>query len=246
MLRKLFWVTSVAFVILSIWLIGCSDNSFVSSSSSISENAPATIYVPLEQGWRINYTTVEPSSEYYSVEITDPVSIDGNPGYTIRQVNNITNEISYSYMYSDGDAIYESYSTNQPGEKILEAPFVIGHSWDRFGESTYSDIDDPNSNGYDDNGNDYPPVDSGSYLKTLPGSEYTVMSIVNKETVETLDGTSYSNCLKIEWQTGINTYSYFWYAAGIGLVKYQSTSDDLSSSTNGVLSIITDYQKVEY
>ncbi|MEE9442926.1 MAG: hypothetical protein V3V99_09695 [candidate division Zixibacteria bacterium] len=242
-LRKLFRMTLIAIVALSIWLVGCSDNSFVSSTSSVSENAPATVYVPLEQGWRINYATVEPSTEYYSVEVTEPISINGNPGYTIRHVNSTTNELWYSYMYSKDNAIYESFSTNQSGEKILEAPFVIGHSWSRIEESNSSDNND---SGYDwGDGGDDPPDEYGEFNKTL-GSEYTMMTIVGKETIATLDGTSYGNCLKVEWPTGENSYAHFWYAAGIGLVKYESVSDALSSNTNKILSIITDYQKVEY
>ncbi|MFH1701470.1 MAG: hypothetical protein ABIE07_12900 [Candidatus Zixiibacteriota bacterium] len=244
LLRKLLWMTSIAVIALSIWFVGCSDNSFISSTSSISENAPATVYVQMEQGWRINYATVEPSTEYFSIEVTDPVSINGNPGFTIRHVNNTTNELWYTYMYSDGNAIFESSSTNQRGDKILESPFVIGHSWNRIEDNGSSGTNDPNIYGDNDGGN--PPDGYGYFNKTLPGSEYTIMTIAGKETVKTLDGKSHGNCLKVERQTGENSYSYFWYAAGIGLVKYENISGSLSSDNNRVLSIITDYQKVEY
>jgi len=82
--------------------------------------------------------------------------------------------------------------------------------------------------------------------KTNPGDAYTTMSIVGYDNVETLNGGSYGNCLKVAWQTGESTYNYYWYAAGIGLVKFMQNCNTLVASDNRTVGLMTDYQMVEY
>lgn len=219
-------------------LSGCSDKSFSTSMTTISDDAPASAYIPLNQGWRINYVQTEPEVAYYDIEITDPASIAGNSGYIVRKTNSTTGDVSYSYRYSADNAVFESYSTTDPGVRLLEGPFTVGHSWNRY-NTTISTGDDNGDTDTSGTGGDI-------QLGSVPGDDYQTMSIVAKESVTALDGHTYGNCVKVSWQIGEYAYNYYWYAAGIGLVKFESVSNALSAGDSDVLTVMSDYSKIEY
>ena len=222
----------------------CSDKTFTSTSTVISDNAKPTTFLPLEPGLRVSYIVSEPESQYYDLEVTNPANIAGNPGYAIRKTDRNTGETEIFYRYTKDNAIFESGSTSYPGVRILESPFVIGNSWDRFdnvtdagtiitGDIIIGDLDD------DD-------ILPGNTLKTIPGDGYSTMSIVGIESVEALNGISYGSCIKVAWQTDEYIYNYYWYAAGIGLVKYEQNCNLLAASDNRTVGVMTDYQVVQY
>lgn len=236
--RKIIWSLLVALAVLSLALMGCSSKKST-ESTIVSSGDPTSVtsYIQLNEGWRVSYTTLEPTVAHFDVEVSDPAVIDGHNGYTIRTTNSTTFEQSYKYLYATNNAIYESYSTNDPGRKILEAPFNIGNSWQVM--DLYDNLDDSISVGDADDGGGLQLVGAGDGV-------YNEMSIVAKESVQALDGQTYANCLKIEWQTGEYSYIYFWYAAGIGLVKTQNVPNSLSASDNNTVTIMSDYQQVTY
>jgi hypothetical protein len=228
-------------------MLGCSDKTFTSTTAAINENASPTAFIPLEQGLRVSYVILEPETEYFDVEVTDPVNVAGHPGYTIRKTNRNTGEIDYSYRYQKGNAIFESGSTNTPGERILESPFVAGNNWDRFDTTTSPPVIIGGGNGDDDEevGKDGDIIPGGSN-KNNPDGSYSSMLIVAVESVETTGGKSYGNCLKVAWQTDESTYNYYWYAAGIGLVKFEYNYNSLAASDNRTIGVMTDFQTVQY
>ena len=248
-LRRLLTPVIIITGMVLIIMAGCSDKIFNHSETVIPANASPSVYIPMEQGWRINYALLEPSTEYFSVEVTDSVSIAGNPGVTVRHINSSTGEITYSYCYEKGNAVFESWSTDNPGVRILESPFVIGHSWDRMDTSTTTTTFPYDSNTTDGGGvidwKDYFET-NGFFLKIIPGEAYNTMSFIGHETVIGLNGVEYGQCLKVAWPLDSLACNYYWYAAGIGLVKFQNTSDRISATDNTFTYLLTDYQKVTY
>ena len=235
--RKLYLIQSCLLFILMLGLGACSDKTFLSSTTSVSETASATVYTPLKSGWRVTYMQTEPENSRYYTEVTAPVTIAGFPGYTVRRTNLLTGDITYSYLYATQTAVYESQSTSNPGVKILESPFLIGHQWERFastsGTAGQSDGDTTDTGG-------------GGVKSSVPGEDYGQMTIVGRETVAAMDGHAYGNCLKVAWQTGEYSYNYYWYAAGIGLIKFESVTNALSASTGEVVSLMADFGQIEY
>lgn len=237
-------LTGVLFVLctgLLLVLSGCSDNTFSSTTTQISEDAPASAYIPLEQGQRISYVQMEPEAANYTVEITDPVTISSKAGFTVRKTNSTTGEISYQYRYAADNAIFETSSLSNPGVRILEGPFVVGHAWDRY-NTTISSGDTDVDTDTTDTGGDPPDIQNTS----VPGDEYQTMRIVAKESIVALDGYTYANCLKVSWRVGEYAYHYYWYAAGIGLVKFESVSNSLAAGDSDILSVMSDYTHIEY
>jgi hypothetical protein len=240
--RKLIWLVLLIPVFLGIAIPGCSDKTFTSDTTAVTQNADPTAFLPLEQGLRVSYAILEPETKYFDLEVTDPVYVAGNPGYTIRKTDRTSGLTEVSYRYMKDNAIFESGSTQYPGVRILESPFTIGHTWDRFDTSSTTtvtgDIVVDNNEVTDDN-----PF---NWYKTIPGDGYNTMTIVGTENVQALNGTVYGGCLKIVWQTDANTYNYYWYSAGIGLIKFEQNYNYLSASTMHLLGVMTDYQKVKY
>ncbi len=243
---RIIWLIVLIPIFLGLLIPGCSDKTFTSTTTAIPQDANPTVFIPLEQGLRVSYVVLEPESQHFDIEVTDPVNIAGNPGFTIRKTDRNTDEIQLSYRYQKDNAIFESGSTSSPGERILESPFLVGNSWDRFDLTTTTNtiIDDFVDEEFEVNDGD--EVDPGDSHKIKPGDDYTTMSIVGVESVESLSGNSFGNCLKVEWQTGESTYNYFWYAAGIGLVKFEQNYNSLAASSDHTIGVITDYQTVKY
>ncbi|MEZ5360640.1 MAG: hypothetical protein R3F48_17640 [Candidatus Zixiibacteriota bacterium] len=219
-------------------LFGCSDNTFSSSTTQVSEDAPASAYVPLNQGWRISYVQMEPEVAYYNIEVTDPVNISGHAGYVIRRTNTSTNQVTYNYRYAADNAVFESYSTADPGVRILDGPFAVGHSWNRYNTTV--------GGGTNDGDTDTTTSGDDPQLGSIPGDDYQTMSIVAIESVAAMDGHTYGNCIKVAWQIGEYAYNYYWYAAGIGLVKFESVTNALAADDSDVLTIMSDYADIQY
>jgi len=226
---------------IGIWS-GCSTKSFSTSSVSIPANSSPAVYLPLTPGLRVDYTITEPQYQHFDLEVTTPTNVDGHSGYVIRKTDRDQNQISYSYRYVKGNAIFESYSTDDPGERILESPFVVGHQWNRFDTTTASD-------GTIDNGQDDANNGKGGgtgFDKDKPGQAYGLMSIVGFEDVQALNGVTYGHCLKVQWQISPTACNYYWYYPSVGLVKYIAGNDLISSWDSQSTAVMTDFRVVEY
>lgn len=245
-------MTQILLAVLAICLIafvGCSEKSFVSHTTEFSQNASPIVYIPLEQGLRVNYVTLEPEVEYYDIEIVNPVTVAGTAGFTFRRTNRASNETTIWYQYNKGVAIFKSSNKSDPGMRILESPFVAGNKWNIYDTSSYSGGGGGSGDGIDDNddiGKDDGLTNFGDYWKVIPDADYSTMQIVGFEMVEALNGTNYGHCLKVQWQTDSLGSNFYWYAAGIGLVKFERTSESIYQRDNNIVTIMTDFQTVEY
>ena len=85
-LGKLIWLLLLIPIFLGIIIPGCSDKTFTSTTTAVSQNADPTAYLPLEQGLRVNYVILEPETRYYDVEVANPVSIAGNLQWRLGKI----------------------------------------------------------------------------------------------------------------------------------------------------------------
>jgi len=245
--RKLFWLCLAMSVCLTgLVMFGCSGKTFVSSSTDVNSETDPAAYIPLDPGLRISYTLIEPEAGFFDVEVTDPVTVAGYSGFALRRTDRLTSGISTFYRYAKGNAIFESGWTSDAGVRILESPFVVGHSWDRYDTSTT--FTDPTDNGSGDEGGDA-GNSGGDFIwdtrKVGTGGLYRTMTIVGTEDVLAMNGSRYGRCLKVAWRAGESTVYYYWYAAGIGLVKFEEVHD-ISNPSAAIVGIMTDYQRVKY
>ncbi len=229
--------------------VGCSEKSFITKTNQVAPTADPVAFIPLNQGLRIEYVDLEPETDHYDIEIVNPVIIAGHSGFTFRRTDRQTNEINTWYQYSNGVAIFQTSSLNDPGMRILESPFVAGNSWNIYDtSSTTTGSGGGNNNDPADDevgkGDDWTTF--GDTWKILPDGEFNTMTIVGFESVEAMNGTSYGNCLKVQWQTDSLSSNFYWYASGIGLIKFESRSESSYQSGNNTVTVMTDFQTVQY
>lgn len=254
-IRKLILPVLLIPAIIAAALLGCSDKTFTSSTTSVAQNAGPTAYMPLEQGLRVSYVLTEPETKHIDIEIADPVVVAGNPGFEVRWIDRTANETSITYRYAKGNSVYESGSLSSPGYRILESPFVTGHNWNRHdtaaatgtgltggGEDEDQQADDETIGG----GKGGITIFGDGFGKIIPGEDFNTMQIVGFEDVHGLNGVVYGNCLKVAWRTDPLRTSYFWYYAGVGMVKFEYGFNTVYSDVNHVIGVVTDYQTVEY
>ncbi len=240
--RIVLWVVILAVSTFIAAMLGCSDRTYTSTSTAVSQDASPTAYIPTEEGWRVSYVLFDAETQNFDLEVTDPVIVAGNPGFTIRRTDRTTDRTITFYRYIKDNAVFESESLSDPGVRILESPFVIGNSWNRYDTSTTAVVIDPGDGEEYDDGDD----GQGGSFKTKPDGAYSTMSIIAVESVEALNGITYGGCLKVAWQTGESIINYYWYAPGIGLVKFEQNVNLLTASTDHPTGLMSDYQLVEY
>lgn len=238
--KRVFLAVTAIILFVAITMPGCSDKTVTTTEVLTNPDSGALTYLPLTDGWRVSYVYLEPQSGQLNIEVADPVVIAGNPGFTVRQYDPNGPYIEVFYRYAKGNAIFESESLQDPGVRILEAPFVVGNSWDRNDTSTTSSV-------ITDLGADTGGTGGGGVtIKGTTGGSYTTMSIVSIEDVLALNDITYGNCIKVAWQTGPSIYNYYWYAPGIGLVKFEQDVDLFNLDAEHTVGLMTDYQQITY
>lgn len=237
--KRVLLAAAAMIIVIALNMPGCSDKTVTTTAVDTNPDSGATVYLPLTDGWRVSYVYLEPQSGQLNIEVADPVTIAGNPGFTVRKYDPNGPYVEQVYRYAKGDAIFESRLLSDPGVRMLEAPFVIGNSWDRNDTSTTNSV-------ITDLGAD--TGDGGGGITYTPKTNvgYTIMSIVSIEDVLALNDIMYGHCIKVAWQTGPSTCNYYWYAPGIGLVKFEEDVDLFNLDAEHTIGVMTDYQKVTY
>ncbi len=252
-LGKFLGLALILSVVIVVMIIGCSDKTFTSESVQIPSSASPTVFLPLKQGLRTSYMTLEPSTSYFDIEVAKPIRVAGRAGFEIKMVNQTSGETTIFYRYEKNNAIFETYEIGNPGYRILQSPFVPGQSWNRFDTSTtgsnnlFDQGDNDQFNGYSyDGGKGGIDIFGNGLFKDKPGLDYSTMRIVGFEDVHTINGQVYGSCLKVAWPNDPLHTSYFWYYAGVGLVKFEHGFNTVNDDDGHVVGVMTGYRVVEY
>ncbi len=233
----------LGFILMAI-VIGCSD----SSVDSYLPDSEALAYFPIQPGTSHDYVLTDNINDNQALQrlsIGDPVYLGGHWSFPWQSFDPVTGQlIEQGYIYADGDAIYY-FTPNSAAEKIIEAPFIAGRTWDRidgltdeqardydysfldtlivgsydkYGLETGDDGGDSGTKDYDDGNAD---ENNPSYSTPLPVDNINTLKIRSTaSSVELANGSTYNNCLLIESHSGSLTNRY-WYAPSVGLVKYE-------------------------
>ena len=239
-----FFTVFLCSVILFGW-IGCSDDTittYISSDDPLDQNLSGpTIYFPLQEGYGTVYdiTYSNGKKEISTFQVGKEVSFVGINAVK-WYVNNATG-LDSSYFQVTNDAILFYESIYSKPEKILELPLEPGHSWTRF---TVTATDD-NQDDFTDIITSYDKdtlTDGNTVNKTYPIEGEVTMVVEKIENLTLKDGTYYSKAIRVANESlYTGKKNYYWFVAGIGLVKYVIGATDLTYPNGDLVSELVDY-----
>lgn len=249
--RKTALLLTILIMVFGATWIGCSDSEeFVTKYDPTNTgdggaiSSEVTYYFPLYEGYKTVYRVIEGDTEY-------PES------FTVgRVVYKTTGTYLPWISYSPGrgaDTGYFQVNTSElfyferigvAAERILALPLTIGATWDRT-TSLSTGGDDVIIIDEQDAGDPIvDTVDYGGYIaKNFPSTGEGTMEVVATESVTLTTGESFSGSVKIVNRNTDGTYNQYWYAPGIGLVKYILGSPSTISLSGTKSAEITSYDR---
>ncbi len=223
--KKLFLGTLICLVMLGLTWIGCSNEP---DSTILYTSAPGVgsvaQFFPLTTGYTTTYNIN--NGDGTSGTMTFKVG-----GKDIINGKSVTEWISYgengldtSWFEMTDSALYYYSSLRSNPEKILELPLTPGNTWARYSQSqndTYdNDYNDIITDYRYDKFSDTTKDNGGTVSKTFPTTGANTMTVEGWEEITLSNGDFYSRAIRVSNKGAAGTTNYYWYVAGVGLVKY--------------------------
>jgi len=224
--RKLLIIGAIALLICALWA-GCSkDNTANLGSRSSTSSSGAGLYFPLNEGYSTTYTVRHSNGNHETVRYEAGREVELGGSTAVEWHSFASNgAVTTSYFRASESAVDHYSGVNDSPQRILELPLEFGHTW-----TVQVSVDDSWGNSYDslitntDTGDKSGPDTSGIYgdgpLFSYPALGSTYLTVDGFEGLQMSNGTYYSSALKVSSSNNFGDESYYWYVAGVGLVKY--------------------------
>ncbi len=216
--------TKVAAIILiiSAFAWGCSGH-FVTASDPVSfSNNDVVQYFPLDESYQSTFelTEVNQASEFIVFKIGKKIPFLEDSA--VQWISIVGNSVDTGFIVISSNSLTIYESSNSGGEKILDIPLTVGKSWSRFSSISAGTEDDftiiiTDNKLTNDSG---VTGDSGVANKSFPTDGSAVMTVDKYESILLSNGDYYSNTVRISNDGSGSTRNYYWFAPGVGLVKY--------------------------
>ena len=230
--------TKVAAIILiiSAFAWGCSGH-FVTASDPVSfSNNDVVQYFPLDESYQSTFelTEVNQASEFIVFKIGKKIPFLEDSA--VQWISIVGNSVDTGFIVISSNSLTIYESSNSGGEKILDIPLTVGKSWSRFSSISAGTEDDftiiiTDNKLTNDSG---VTGDSGVATKTFPTDGSAVMTVDKYESILLSNGDYYSNTVRISNDGSGSTRNYYWFAPGVGLVKYVIGSLDANEPTGNI------------
>ncbi len=213
---------------------GCS-NHFVQAvgPNTFSANE-APSYFPLEEGYQAAYEigTAYGSPEIVSYTVGKDVPFLG--GTATLWIVNDNGHKDTSYFVQNGSALMYYEGKQSVPEIVLDLPLTLGKSWSRF-DTPESQITDTSTTGGGIIIKDSSQSGNGiSFVSSFPVDGLALMTVDKTESVELSNGRYYSGVYRVSNEAGGGTQNYYWYAPGVGMIKYVLGGTNPENPTGGV------------
>ncbi len=236
----------LALTVVALAWVGCSNTDRLVSGPGSAQSSQIANYFPLDEGTTAIFSVTNSGiTEQKSFTVSGDVQI-GN-AHAVRWVISANGSPDTSYFVATDSALYFLETANAEAEKILSLPFEIGNSWPRYynydvtgysngnlGTGTDIGTGGINPFGYKDTS----ATNGGYGAKNYPSEGGNTFSVVGTETISLGALGTFAGTLKIKNVGYGGSTNFYWYAPGVGLVKYQlETNADGSAvpQTEGVL-----------
>ncbi len=239
-------IIGVILLAVIVWL-GCSKSPVSHETSGDISAMSLTSYFPLTSGTNLDFRVIDNST---GDTTRQRYIIGGSIPYSSTQTifTWLSFDVDHpfytdtGYLCLDDDVLYYYDDLYSRPEAILSTPFTVGKTWPRFTTSkgildsgavidinygyNYIKYSDSGLSGGNGGPGDYNPYDGlnpitggGGSFKNFPSSGSNSYEICTIEDITLTSGITYHNCIKVGSENGDYDYNY-WYAPGIGLVKY--------------------------
>lgn len=222
-------------LIISAFAWGCSGH-FVTASDPVSFSGTDVVeYFPLDESYQSTFelTELNRSSQFIIFKVGKKIPFLEDSA--VQWISKIGNSVDTGYVVVTSNSLTIYENSNSDGEKVLDIPLTVGKSWSRY--SSISAGDDDFTIIITDNKltNDTVIVgDSGAATKSFPTDGSSVMTVDRYESIQLSNGDYYSNTVRISNSGGGSTRNYYWFAPGIGLVKYVIGSLDSNEPSGNI------------
>ncbi len=222
LMKKICFFVLTVLIISAVWT-GCSRDEFRGNLNSIGKADGVALYFPLAEGYTTVYSVQYANGEQATVryEAGREVSLGSGEAVEWRTYADGGNT-GTSYFTASSDAVDHYSGNGSTPHRILEAPLSYGHTW--MVEVDVSDgginYDSLSTNTNDKDSTDTIQIDNDGPLLSYPALGSVYLSVAGFEALTLSNGTYYSSALKITSTNQYGDESYYWYVAGVGLVKY--------------------------
>lgn len=222
-------------LIISAFAWGCSGHFVTASDPASFSNNDVVEYFPLDESYQSTFelTEVNRASQFIVFKVGKKIPFLEDSA--VQWISKIGNSVDTGYIVASSSSLTIYENSNSAGEKVLDIPLTVGKSWSRFSSISAGDDDftiiitdnkltnDSGSTG-----------DSGVATKTFPTDGSSVMTVDKYESIQLNNGDYYSNTVRISNDGGGSTKNYYWFAPGVGLVKYVIGSLDANEPKGNI------------
>ncbi len=223
-------------LIISACAWGCSGHFVTASDPASFSNNDVVEYFPLDESYQATFelTEVNRASEFIVFKVGKKIPFLEDSA--VQWISKIGSSVDTGYVVVSSNSLTIYESSNSAGEKVLDIPLTVGKSWSRYSSISAGTEDDftiiitdnklTNDTGSTD--------DSGVANKSFPTDGSSVMTVDKYESIQLSNGDYYSNTVRISNDGGGSTKNYYWFAPGVGLVKYVIGSLDANEPTGNI------------
>ncbi|MCK4460207.1 MAG: hypothetical protein KAW46_00295 [candidate division Zixibacteria bacterium] len=226
MLSRTALLTAMAVLVVGILWLACSKNSpVINGSPSATITSGIGMYFPLNEGYSTTYSVNYSNGNHETVRYEAGREIPfGSATATEWHSFTTLGDVSTSYFKINAISIDHYAGLSESPRRILELPLELGHTWAvevNSGDDYYGYYDSLSTNNDDDkDADDIIITDNDGPLFSYPALGSIYLTVEGFEGLTLDNGTYYSSALKISSTDRSGSTSYYWYVAGVGLVKY--------------------------
>ena len=245
--KTLISIGIVMAVFAAVLWVGCSNSSVANlGTGQASSSAAIEAFFPMTEGYCTTFQLeyAQGYSEIVRFEAGDLVKVQGRDAVEWFNYGNGAS-LDTTFYRAEGNALYKYENSWADPEKVLELPFTAGRAWEVLtAVEEYDDTDTTDGGG--DTNRQQEDLDGADTTSTpLAGpqmfslSQYMVVDGLGE--LEMSDGTYYSRAVRIRTDSRAGTSNYYWFVAGIGLVKYVVGADFGDPSGGTVTGELVEY-----
>lgn len=221
-------------MMLTLTWTGCSDDTVRGSlEPSPYLNVPVARYFPIAEGYstQLSVSYADGGSAIHTYEIGAPQMYNYYTAYPLR-VYSKAQLASTSYLVVTDSALFIFENGGSTAAKVLDLPLYAGRTWDRndgselTGLTNDSDLGtggEDTGGGQTENGDNPSDPDGPQLFPSTVGQQ--TMTVQARETIYLPDGQAFSGTYRVQNENASGGKNYYWYAPGVGLVKYVINAD---------------------